>query len=267
MRKRAVAMGVLLLGLLGFSTPGSAQTASGNIEGWVVDSDGTSLPGATVTATQTDTGSSRVTTTDSEGRFRLASVPVGSYDVKIELDGYTVVVQEGVRVNVASTRTLEVTLSQSEIAETITVTSEAPLLSSEPAIGTVVSQQEIENLPLNGRQFANLGTLAPGTSLGINPDPTKPNQMVISVNGGIGRNVNYTVDGGDNMDDTIGGALQNFNLEAVQEFKIQTQQYKAEYGRSTGGVLSVVTKTGTNDLAFTLYGYFLDRELNSRTET
>ena len=267
MRNRAVAVGVLLISILVFSLPSSAQTSSGNIEGWVLGPERTPLPGATVTATQKDTGLSRVTTTDAEGRFRLASMPVGSYDVSIELDRFAVVVQEGVQVSVASTRTLEVTLAPSDVAETITVTAEAPLLASEPAIGTVVSQQEIENLPLNGRQFANLGTLAPGTGLGINPDPTKPNQMVIAVNGGIGRNVNYTVDGGDNMDDTIGGALQNFNLEAVQEFKIQTQQYKAEYGRSTGGVLSVVTKTGTNDLAFTAYGYFRDRELNSRTET
>ena len=267
MRKRAAVFGLLLLGILGFSPPGSAQTSSGNIEGWVQDSQQAPLPGVTVTATQKDTGLSRVATTDSEGRFRLVSVPVGTYDLTIELAGYAVVVQEGVTVNVASTRSLEVTLSQSQVEETITVTSEAPLVTSEPAIGTVVSRQEIENLPLNGRQFANLGTLAPGTSLGINPDPTKPNQMVISVNGGIGRNVNYTVDGGDNMDDTIGGALQNFNLEAVQEFKIQTQQYKAEFGRSTGGVLSVVTKTGTNDLALTAYGFFRDRELNARTET
>src|SRR5687767_15600285 len=76
------------------------------------------------------------------------------------------------------------------------------------------------------------------------------------MNGGIGRNVNYLIDGGDNTDDTIGGALQNFNLEAVQEFKIQTQQYKAEYGRSSGGVLTVVTKTGTNEFAGSVYGFF-----------
>ena len=86
-------------------------------------------------------------------------------------------------------------------------------------------------------------------ALGYNSDPTKPGQLTIALNGGSGRNVNYLVDGGDNTDDTIGGALQNFNLEAVQEFKIQTQQYKAEYGRTTGGVLTVVTKTGTNHFA------------------
>ena len=113
----------------------------------------------------------------------------------------------------------------------------------------MVDQKQLENLPLNGRQFANLGVARAGhVALGYNSDPTKPGQLTVALNGGIGRNVNFLVDGGDNTDDTIGGALQNFNLESVQEFNIQTQQYKAEYGRSTGGVLTVVTKTGTNEL-------------------
>src|SRR5881398_724396 len=93
-------------------------------------------------------------------------------------------------------------------------------------------------------------------SLSVNSDPTKPGQLTIALNGGIGRNVNYVVDGGDNMDDTIGGALQNYNLEAVQEFKIQTMQYKAEYGRSSGGVLTVVTKTGSNELMGSAYEFY-----------
>ena len=125
-------------------------------------------------------------------------------------------------------------MKQSKVAEQLTVTAEAPLVETTPAIGTVVSQNELQTLPLNGRQFANLGVLAPGTMLGYNTDPTKPNQLVVELNGGSGRNVNYVMDGGDNTDDTIGGALQNFNLESVQEFKIQTMQYKAEYGRSSG---------------------------------
>ena len=108
---------------------------------------------------------------------------------------------------------------------------------------------------------------APGTNLTYNSDPTKPGQLTVALNGGIGRNVNYLVDGGDNMDDTIGGALQNFNLESVQEFNIQTQQYKAEYGRSTGGVLTVVTKTGTNQFSGSAYGFYRNESLNSETET
>ena len=149
--------------------------------------------------------------------------------------------------------------------EQITVTAASPLIETTPAIGTVVSQREIANLPLNGRQFANLGSLAPGTTLSVNSDPTKPGQLTIALNGGSGRNVNFLVDGGDNTDDTIGGALQNFNIEAVQEFNIQTQQYKAEYGRTTGGVLTVVTKTGTNEFEGSAYEFYRDKSLNEKT--
>ncbi len=131
----------------------------------------------------------------------------------------------------------------------------------------MVSEEQLENLPLNGRQFANLAILAPGTSLAYNSDPTKPGQLTVALNGGIGRNVNYIIDGGDNTDDTIGGALQNFNLESVAEFNIQTQQYKAEYGRSTGGVLTVVTKTGTNDFDGSAWGFFRDDSLATQTES
>src|SRR2546430_1040446 len=123
----------------------------------------------------------------------------------------------------------------------------------------------MENLPLNGRQFANLGSLAPGTPLSVNSDPTKPGQMTIALNGGSGRNVNFVIDGGDNTDDTIGGALQNFNIEAVQEFNIQTQQYKAEYGRTTGGVLTVVTKTGTNNFEGSAYDFYRNKGLNEES--
>ncbi|HEX7786375.1 MAG TPA: hypothetical protein VF653_09160, partial [Methylomirabilota bacterium] len=174
---------------------------------------------------------------------------------------------EEVKVNVASQREINVEMSAATVEETITVTADAPLIATEPAVGTIVSQQELENLPLNGRQFANLAALAPGTTLSFNPDPTKPGQLTIALAGGIGRNVNFMVDGGDNTDDTIGGALQNYNLESVQEFKVQTQQYKAEYGRSSGGVLTVVTKTGTNQFAGSAYGFFRDEGLAEKTET
>ena len=172
-----------------------------------------------------------------------------------------------VEVQVATERTINVTLKTAAVSEQITVTAEAPLVATSPSVGTVVSQRELENLPLNGRQFANLGSLAPGTSLSVNSDPTKPGQLTIALNGGSGRNVNFLIDGGDNTDDTIGGALQNFNIEAVQEFKIQTMQYKAEFGRSSGGVLSVVTKTGTNDFQGSAYDFYRAKSLNSLSQS
>ncbi|MEO8502563.1 MAG: TonB-dependent receptor [Acidobacteriota bacterium] len=258
----AVALVLCLLALPGMVV---AQSTGGDLNGKVVDANKAPLPGVTVTATNKDTGLKRSDTTGADGGFRMPSLPAGAYTVNADLTGYGTVAVEDVVINVASSRTLEVTLAQSTVQETVTVVDEAPLVAATPSMGTVVSQAELKNLPLNGRQFANVAVLAPGTSLNVNADPTKPGQLTVALNGGSGRNVNYVIDGGDNTDDTIGGALQNFNLEAVQEFKIQTAQYKAEFGRSTGGVLSVVTKSGTNDLKASGYEYYRDKSLNSES--
>lgn len=263
--KRLVLVGMLMALLLPASL--LAQTATGVIVGTVVDQGGGALPGVTITLSNPSTGYTRVAVSNEAGYFRLNAVLAGTYVVKAELSGFATVATEGVVVNVASQRTLNVTLRQAQVAETLTVTADVPLVESTAAIGTVVSENQLENLPLNGRQFANLGVLAPGTALSYNNDPTKPGQLTIMLNGGSGRNINFVMDGGDNTDDTIGGALQNFNLEAVEEFKIQTMLYKAEYGRSSGGVLAVVTKSGTNTLHGSAYGYFRSDSWNSTSKS
>lgn len=261
-----VALLALALGLA-LVPAAQAQTSGANLIGHVTDKNGGPLPGVTVTVTQKETGLTRNTVTESDGSYRLPSVPVGTYTIEAELNGFATVTVENVRLNVATQREINVEMSAATVEETITVTAEAPLVETTPAIGTVVSEEQLQNLPLNGRQFANLAILAPGTSLAYNSDPTKPGQLTVALNGGIGRNVNFVIDGGDNTDDTIGGALQNFNLESVEEFNIQTQQYKAEYGRSTGGVLTVVTKTGTNDLSGAAWGFFRDDSYASKKES
>ena len=135
------------------------------------------------------------------------------------------------------------------MAETVTVTGETPLIeTTSSSVGGVVDIKRIESLPLNGRQFANLAATIPGVGLGFHSDPTKSTQYSPQINGGNGRNVNYQIDGGDNNDDTVGGLLQLFPLEAIQEFNFLTQRFKAEYGRSNGGVMNIVTKSGTNNL-------------------
>jgi hypothetical protein len=262
----AVAALLVLAWGLALLPAAQAQTTGGNLIGRVQDKSGGALPGATITATQKGTGLTRNTVTESDGTYRLPSLPVGSYTLTVELNGFATVTVENVTINVATQREINVDLSQATVSETINVVAEAPLVQTTPAVGAVIDQKQLENLPLNGRQFANLAILAPGTNLTYNSDPTKPGQLTVALNGGIGRNVNYIIDGGDNTDDTIGGQLQNFNLESVQEFNIQTQQYKAEYGRSTGGVLTVVTKTGTNQLSGAAWGFFRKDSLNSKTE-
>jgi hypothetical protein len=243
------------------------QTTGSSLRGRVTDEGGGALPGVTVSVSNPDTGFSRSTITAADGSYFFPSIPAGTYSIDAELSGFASVTTQKVELNVSSERDVNISLKQAAVKEQITVTAQAPLIETTPAVGAVISQREIQNLPLNGRQFANLGSLAPGTSLSVNSDPTKPGQLTIALNGGSGRNVNFLVDGGDNTDDTIGGALQNYNIEAVQEFNIQTQQYKAEYGRTTGGVLTVVTKTGTNTFQGSAYEFYRDKSLNERTES
>ncbi|HEY6929030.1 MAG TPA: TonB-dependent receptor, partial [Thermoanaerobaculia bacterium] len=255
------------LALLLQTQPIAAQSSGANLKGRAVDEQGGALPGVSVTAKAVSTGLTRTVVTDREGAYTFASLIPDTYDVTATLAGFKTIDEKGVVLNVATTRVLNLTLSVAAASAVVTVTAETPLVREQPAIGTVVSEKELETLPLNGRQFANLAVLAPGTTLGYNDDPTKPGQLQVQMNAGSGRNVNYVVDGGDNTDDTIGGALQNFSLEGVQEFTIQTQQYKAEYGRSTGGVLNVVTRTGANAFHGSAFEYFRDKSLNAETES
>src|SRR5690349_5105094 len=198
--KRGVAMALLFTLVLGLVLPvvASAQTAGATLVGHVEDKDGAPLPGVTVTVTDPATGFTRTTVSDAEGNFRIPSIPVGTYNVQSELSGFATVNVEDVRLSVSTEREVSITMSPSTVEEAITVTAEAPLVETTPAIGAVVSEEQLENLPLNGRQFANLAALAPGTVLTYNSDPTKPGQLTVALNGGIGRNVNYIVDGGDN---------------------------------------------------------------------
>ena len=157
---------------------------------------------------------------------------------------------------------------QVALAEAITVTAAPELISTRSSsVGEVVDLARIQGLPLNGRQFANLAATVPGVGLGFHSDLTKSAQYTPQISGGNGRNVNYIVDGGDNNDDTVGGLLQLFPLEAIQEFDVITQRFDAEYGRSNGAVLNVVTKSGTNQVRGSWFTLFRDDALNARTFT
>src|SRR5436190_8581810 len=207
-----------------------AQQTTGTITGRVVDAQNSAIPGATVTAKQPATGFVRTVVSDSEGVYRLSALPVGVYDLTSELSGFGTVDRKGLNVSVGQVITLDLSMKVASVAETITVTGQAPLIeSSASSVGGVVDIGRIESLPLNGRQFANLAATIPGVGLGFHSDPTKSTQFSPQINGGNGRNVNYQIDGGDNNDDTVGGLLQMFPLEAIQEFNFVTQRYKAEY--------------------------------------
>ena len=263
--------GRLLLALAlvaGGIAPAMAQQTSGNISGRVIDPQGAAIPGATVTAKNPQTGFSRNAVTDSEGVYRLSALPVGTYDLTVELQGFATIDRKGIVVNVGQTIDVNFDLKVAQVSESVTVTGESPLVeTSSSSVGGVVDVQNIESLPLNGRQFANLALTIPGVGLGFHSDPTKSTQFSPQIAGGNGRNVNYQIDGGDNNDDTVGGLLQLFPLEAIQEFNFQTARYKAEYGRSNGGVMNIVTKSGTNQYQGSGFLLFRDSSMNAQTET
>jgi hypothetical protein len=259
---------IALLVLLFATGTAMAQQTTGTLTGRVVDEQKAALPGAAVTARHTETGFTRTVTTDGEGIYRIAALPVGVYDITVELSGFGRSERRGIVLNVAQTLDVNIELRVASLEETITVTGESPLIeATSSSVGGVVDVKRIENMPLNGRQFANLAATIPGVGLGFHSDPTKSTQFSPQINGGNGRNVNYQIDGGDNNDDTVGGLLQLFPLEAIQEFNFVTSRSKAEFGRSQGGVMNIVTKSGTNELHGSWFTLMRDDAMNAKTET
>ena len=242
-----------------------AQQTTGNITGRIVDAQSAAVPGVTVTARSAQTGFVRTDVSDGEGVYRLTALPIGIYELNAELSGFTTYTRKDVTVNVAQTTDLNLELALAGVTEVVNVVAQLPRMkTTDSSVGGIVDVSKIESLPLNGRQFANLAIAIPGVGLGFHSDPAKTSQYTPQIAGGNGRNINYQIDGGDNNDDTSGGLLQLFPLEAIQEFNFITQRYKAEYGRSNGGVMSIVTKSGTNEPAAGLRACATDGSMRGR---
>ncbi len=238
----------------------------GNFEGTITDQNGAVIPGVTVTATSKATAAERTSTTDNNGYYRIAGLAPGVYKIKIEAKGFAAQVNEDVTLNVGITLTINASLRPGGTAETVVINAgEAPLIeTSKTELAGVVSNREIENLPLNGRSFSGLAILIPGARPTGSYDPTKQRVAVFSINGSSGRNVNTTVDGGDNKDNTVGGIVMQFSLEGVQEYKLETQRFSAASGRSEGAALNVISKGGTNSFHGSGFIFARDRKFNSK---
>src|SRR4030095_13609619 len=251
---------------LAVAIPVLAQGTNGTLQGQVSDEQGLALPGATVTAVNAATGLQRSTTSDANGVYRIPGLPGGAYEIKVALSGFAAQTKREA-VNVSATTSLNFRMTVAAQTEQVTVTGDSPLIDvKDSGVGEIITAAQIENLPLNGRQFGNLAALVPGVSLGYHTDPTKSTQFAPQGAGGGGPHINYPIDGGDNNDDTVGGLVQNFPLDSIGEFKFETQRFRADTGRANGGTIKVVTKSGTTDLSGSAFGYFRDDSLNSETE-
>jgi hypothetical protein len=247
---------------------GSVSAQSAEIRGRVVDEQQRAVPGATITLTSPRTGLTRTDLSDGDGLYRFAGLPPGMFDIRASLAGFTIVDRSGTTLQVGAVVHLDFVLRVAPIAESVSIVHPGPMIDSSSAtVSGVVEPRRIEELPLNGRQFANLAATLPGVGIAFHRDPTKGTQYTPQVGGGAGRNVNYQVDGGDNNDDTVGGQLQMFPLDSIEEFRFSVATVGAESGRSSGGIMNVVTKSGTNRLSGSTFVFFRDDGLNSQTTT
>jgi hypothetical protein len=253
------------LALLLFSAATSAQVTTATITGRVVDPQGAVVPGAKVTATNRGTGAERTAVTNSDGEYTIPSLAPGRYNIAVEAQSFSRSLVEDTELNVGSRPTFNFELRAGSVTETVTVTGEQPLVeTTRSEIGQTVTPQEIQNLPLLNRTFAGLSVIAPEARPVGTFDPTKTRVGTVAFNGGDGRQVNVNVDGGDNKDNVVGSLLQNFSYESIQEFQIQQHRWAADQGRAVGGVVNVVTKSGTNNLRGSFFSNFRDDALQVR---
>src|ERR1700676_2850783 len=234
------------------SVAGCAQNPAGTLRGDVQDPSGGRVPSATIAVQATGSALKRQTKTDDHGEFRLSELLPGTYHVVVDAKGFAEA-QADVTVVVSSVRDITVTMHPEAVAETVNVQAHPSSITTQPidlasaVHQATVSTQDLQTLPLAARSFANIAYLAPGTEPVEPSDPTKARITAVSTGGSSGLNNEVSVDGVDNSDDWIGGFLQNFSPEAIQEFAIRTAQEDADSGRTTAGSVVIATKSGTNE--------------------
>jgi outer membrane receptor protein involved in Fe transport len=255
-------VGVVLLSLGSGNAFGQA-TASAMIQGTVTDKSGAVVAGAQVVAKNKATDLTRTTISSGAGDFRFELLPVGTYIVTISKAGFGTVAQT-VETLIGQVATVNAELKPGATSEVIEVTSEAPLVDQlKTSVSQNITPSEVQELPLLGRDVANLAYLAPGVKATDSYDPTKNRYAILSVNGQSGRNVNVTINGVDNKDNTVGGPVMQLPLEAVQEFVISTQRFSAANGRSEGAAINMITKAGTNKYHGSAFGFFREQQFNA----
>jgi hypothetical protein len=238
-------------------------TASGTILGTISDPSQAVINGAEVTITSASTAASRTMVTNNVGSYRFDLLPAGSYKLTVKANGFSTAAQN-IELLVGQTATSNLTLTPGATSQTVEVEASNPLVDvMKTSVSTEITPSDVEQLPMVGQDVADLAYLAPGVKQTDSYDPTKNRYAILSVNGDGGRNVNVTVNGVDNKDNTVGGPVMQLPFEAVEEYHISTQRFSAENGRSEGAAINIITKRGTNDFHGSAAGLFRDTALNT----
>jgi outer membrane receptor protein involved in Fe transport len=246
-----------------------AQSADATLTGTVKDSSGAVIPGATITIRNLGTNETRTALSSADGLYRVTNLPRGNYDVKAELQGFQTVTQTNVLLTVGETVRLDFAMALGGLNETVSVVSQATLVNTEEGrISNLVDEKRVSELPLNGRNAFQLMELQPGAT-------GNPGNVVLGgsaggnsafVNGQRNRANNFLLDGTDNNDQfTAGRVAVNPNVDMIQEFRVSSNNFSAEFGRNSASVVNVVTKSGTNSLHGTGYEFLRNDALDART--
>ena len=242
---------------VGLAGPAAAQTGAGEITGLVKDQGGAAVPGATITVTETRTNARRVVVSTRDGVYTAASLAPGEYRLEIELTGFKPVRREGVRLATGEKARIDFDLGLGNVQEQVTVVADAPIARAETAsLGMVVENEQVVQLPLNGRLFIMLASIVPGVAL-------PPNSVLPRINGGRPRTNEYLFDGISVLQPEPGQVAYYPVIDAIQEFKIESNSPPAEFGRFNGGVVNLTTKSGGNAFHGNLFEFFRNEHLNA----
>ncbi|HEX3103414.1 MAG TPA: TonB-dependent receptor, partial [Terriglobales bacterium] len=259
----------MLVTALLLTTVAQAQVDTGSITGTITDPSGAVVNGAKVTLTNVGTGIALSTTTGGDGVFKFSPVRIGTYKVDASFQGFKTVSQSDVRVDVGSNVLLNFTMTAGSTSETVEVTAAAPVLQTQDAsVGQVIDQRSVNDLPLNGRNFTFLAQLVQGVNSPQSDTRGNASTGAFSANGFRPAQNNYMLDGVDNNSDTV-DFLNGTNfvvlppVDAIQEFKVQTTDFSAEYGRSGAAVLNATIKSGTNQFHGDVWEFFRNDKLDA----
>src|SRR5208337_767715 len=245
----------------------SSQSTGGRIRGTVTDESGGSIAGAKVTLINEGTNATREVQTSATGEYLFLEVPVGSYEVDINQQGFKKYARKGIVLVLNEIATVDITLQVGSNVDTVEVTGAPPVIdTTSTQLGAVMTDQSVRELPLNSRNTYQMLQLQPGvqSQLGADLFYGSSGAGVVSVNGGRGRSNNYMVNGGDGNDIFVNGPAIQPSPDAIEEFRVLTNTFDAEYGRNSGSVVNVVTKSGTNSVHGDFYEFFRNKVLNTK---
>jgi hypothetical protein len=262
----------LLLCAIGTALTARAQVDTGTLVGTVRDASDAVLAGAAVTATNSETGVSTSVKTNASGEYVLTPLHIGTYSISVEAAAFQKEIRSGIVLNVQQNIRLDFALRIGSVSQTTVVTGAAPLIETEDAsLGDVITSIQVEQLPLNGRRYTDLATLTAGvakiTEGPVNGASTPTNGNAggdFSVNGTRGDQNNFILDGVDNNSNDNGDLAFTSSVDAIAEFKVQTSNYSAEFGRSAGAVINATTKSGSNDIHGSAWEFFRNDALDAR---